>query len=92
MNIYTPTTVNPFTEFNSGDLIEVALAGNTYKGKVTGFPSNGANDTDIRMQVEPADRSWVGRMVISAESNWYGQWHISQVKLRKINNANPVKL
>lgn len=82
-DIYTPTTTNPFTEYTPGDAVTVIAQGNTYTGIVAGFPRNSFDDTDIRMSVRPSRNDWFGRLTISAESNWYGNHHISEVVISK---------
>ncbi len=82
--IYTPTKNNPFTGFNKGDKVTVKTKHGEYKAIVTHFPCHSRFDTDFRMSLRAENKGkWFGEMVISAENNWYGQHHISEVVLTK---------
>ena len=80
-DIYTPTVINPFTAYAVGDAVVVHAQGYSYEGTVSGFPRNSHDDSDIRMTVRPTDGDWFGQLTISAESNRYGNHHISEVTI-----------
>lgn len=86
--IFTPQVagVNPLVaQYAKGDILNIQTNdGLQWTGVVEGFPSNSVNDTDFRMRVFPADRTWCGNITISLENNYYGQYHISECKIEKI--------
>lgn len=90
--IYTPTKINPFENFTIGQRLRVITANRTFDGVVTGFPRNSNRDTDFRMALRAEKggsvfANWYGEMVISAENDWYGQYHISQVEISPLDEA-----
>lgn len=81
--IYTPTTgTNKLKEtYEVGQILTVLWGEREYLCRVAAFPRNCANDTDHRMLLLPVNASFLGTMTISMENNYYGNVHISEVKI-----------
>lgn len=83
--IYTPGAENPFNAFRIGDKLKVTVKEDGFVciGRITAFPKNSLSDNDHRMKIKPVRRDWLGEMTISAENNFYGSYHVSEVEIER---------
>lgn len=82
--IYTPENKNSdlFASLQKGQHVSVYIKNRDLKlnGVVSYFPRTSRFDEDLRVAIEPINNSFFGQLVISAVTNDYGQYHISEVK------------
>ncbi len=91
--IYTPCEpqANHLKDtYSIGQILQINQT-NTNKvwiGRIVSFPSYGYNETNHRMKIKSVNNDWFGEIQISLESNDYNQFHISEVEITKLIDAN----